>query len=160
LEYCNFAKTIIDHRAKFANKLAVTDGQFELTYCDLADRVQQIANYLKKQQIQQGHRVIILMEDCVDWPCVFLACVYIGAVPVPLSFVVGPRLLENIIEFTQCRLLVVGNKVSIQIPNNVDILARNKLNEIYDYESEICDPVMVHPDSPGYCGISSWSLLD
>jgi benzoate-CoA ligase len=157
LEYCNFAKTILDHRAKFANKLAVVDGQFELTYSDLSERVQQIANYLKHRQIQPGQRVIILMEDCVDWPCVFLACVYIGAVPVPLSFVVGPRLLENIIEFTQCCLLVVGNKAVIQIPSDIDTLTRNKLSEIYDHESKICDPVMVHPDSPGYCGISSGS---
>ena len=157
MEYCNFAKTVLDHRAKFANKLAVVDGQFSLTYSDLSDRVQQIANYLKKQNVNEGQRIIILMEDCVDWPCVFLASLYIGAVPVPLSFVVGEQLLKNIIEFAQCQLLVVGDKASIRIPDGIGTLTRQQLSNIYKSESTVCDPVMVHPDSPGYCGISSGS---
>jgi long-subunit acyl-CoA synthetase (AMP-forming) len=77
---CNFAQTIIDQSQAYPSKIAVRDGYQDLSYKDLSIRIRQVSNGLRSLGLRKGNHVIITMEDCVDWPVVFLACIYSGIV--------------------------------------------------------------------------------
>jgi benzoate-CoA ligase len=89
----NFAQTIIEQSRNYPNKLAYRDGT-DLTYGELCVRIQQVAQGLSAKGLCPGDNVVLIMEDCVDWPAVFLACVYIGVVPLTLSTVVSLSLIH------------------------------------------------------------------
>ncbi|KAL9093353.1 MAG: hypothetical protein Q9165_004094 [Trypethelium subeluteriae] len=72
--------------SKHRNKLALKDGLgHTLTYADMGDRVEAIAEALQKQGIGGGCRVLVFQQAASDWPCSLLAIMRIGGVYVPLD---------------------------------------------------------------------------
>lgn len=136
----NFAQTVIDQSYEYPNKIAMRDGQSDMTYAQLAQRIPQVAKGLNQQGLRSGDHVIISMEDCVDWPVAFLACLYVGIVPLPLSTTIGQDLFSKIAEFINCQL----------------IIDRRQVQKHYTLDSNFF-PVLVHPDSAGWMNVSSGS---
>jgi benzoate-CoA ligase len=136
----NFAQTVIDQSRAYPNKIAMRDGHNDMTYSELCDRIPRVAKGLQQQGLRQGDHVIISMEDCVDWPVSFLACLYIGIIPLPLSTTMGKDLFSKIAEFIDCQL----------------IINRQQVQEYYKHTDE-CKSVPMHPDSAGWMNVSSGS---
>jgi len=154
---CNFAQSIIEQSYQYPDKLAVRDGIEDLTYQELSCRIQQTAHGLRNQGLQTKDHVIITMEDCVDWPVVFLACLHQGIVPLPLSTTIGTDLFWKIVEFVDCKLIIAGNQRAQQLTGFLPILTREQVREFYKTYSEPCSPIMVHTDSAGWLNVSSGS---
>ncbi len=68
-----------------AAKLAYRDDDRTLTYGELDGRVSRLAAALTALDIRREDRVLVLMHDTIDWPVVFLGCLYGGVVPVALN---------------------------------------------------------------------------
>jgi len=152
----NFAQTIIKSSQNYPNKLAYRDGT-DLTYGELSVRIRQVAKGLVKQGLKPGDHIVLIMEDCVDWPAVFLACVYIGVVPLTLSTVVSNELFWQISQFADCKLVISGKNNVVKDNALMPIIDRKDVQNFYTTESTDIAPVMRHPDSPVYMGISSGS---
>ncbi|KAI9661732.1 MAG: putative Hybrid PKS-NRPS biosynthetic cluster [Bathelium mastoideum] len=72
--------------SKRKGSLAVKDGLGHyLTYADLSDRVEAIAQALQKQGVNEGSRVLVFQQAASDWPCSLLAIMRVGGVYVPLD---------------------------------------------------------------------------
>ena len=84
-ERFNFAGHLLDVNASRAGKVAYRDDERALTYSELADRVRRFAAALPAFGLRREERVLLLMHDTVDWPVVFLGCLYAGVVPVALN---------------------------------------------------------------------------
>jgi len=81
----NFAQHLLEVNAGRADKTAFVDDQGSLSYGDLAQRVRRVAAGLRSLGIRREERVLLLMQDCTDWPVSFLGAMYAGLVPVAVN---------------------------------------------------------------------------
>ena len=84
-ERFNFARHLLDVNVSRAPKLAYRDDERALTYGELGDRVRRFAAALPALGLRREERVLLLMRDTIDWPVVFLGCLYAGVVPVAVN---------------------------------------------------------------------------
>jgi hybrid polyketide synthase/nonribosomal peptide synthetase ACE1 len=68
------------------DKIALTDGLGnELTYRDMTNRIEAIAEALKTKGVGSGSRVPVFQQAASDWVCSMLAIMRVGAIYVPLD---------------------------------------------------------------------------
>jgi len=94
-EFLNACQYLLDRRleAGEGHRVALQQGEEQVTYEDLAGRVGRVANALRSIGVRPEERVPLVMLDGVDWVASFLAALRIGAVPVPMStMLTGPEL--------------------------------------------------------------------
>ena len=54
-----------------------------LTFQEIADSSNQVANWLIEQGVSQGDRVIVMLPRIPEWQICLTACLKLGAVPIP-----------------------------------------------------------------------------
>ena len=81
----NFAQHLLECNANRTDKAAFVDDLGSLTYGALEDRVRRLATGLRSLGLRREERVLLLMQDCIDWPVAFLGAVYAGLVPVAVN---------------------------------------------------------------------------
>ena len=81
----NFAQHILGLNQKRGNKAAFIDDSGMLSYAALDEKVKRCANGLLALNVRREERVLLLMQDCNDWPVVFLGALYAGVVPVAVN---------------------------------------------------------------------------
>ena len=86
----NFAGNLLALNARRAQKLAYCDDERTLTYAELDQRVRRFATALAALDIRREERVLVLMHDTIDWPVVFLGCLYAGVIPVAINTLLAP----------------------------------------------------------------------
>jgi benzoate-CoA ligase family protein len=86
------ASTLLDANldAGRADKLAISCGAERMTYGELYARACGAGAVLRELGVEPGERVLLVMDDCVDFPAVFLGAIRIGAVPVPVNPLYAP----------------------------------------------------------------------
>ncbi len=84
-EKFNFAAYVLAANAQRPQKVAFIDDKSSLTYGDLDKRVQRFAAALLAIGLRREERVLLLMQDTIDWPVAFLGCLYAGVVPVAVN---------------------------------------------------------------------------
>ncbi|KAI0411933.1 hypothetical protein F5X98DRAFT_383165 [Xylaria grammica] len=68
------------------DKVAVMDGFGKvLTYSDLINRIEAIAEVLRSAGAGAGSRILVFQQAAADWPCSMLAIMRVGATYVPLD---------------------------------------------------------------------------
>jgi D-alanine--poly(phosphoribitol) ligase subunit 1 len=78
-------QAILDQAVAGPDRLAVRDSDRELTYAALRDEVAQLGAGLAARGVVEGDRVGVLLPNSVDFVSTALACLWIGAVFVPLA---------------------------------------------------------------------------
>ena len=81
----NVAQHLLTQNLNRANKAAFIDERGILTYGELETRVRCMASALLAHDIRREERVLLLMQDCNDWPVSFLGALYAGLVPVAVN---------------------------------------------------------------------------
>ncbi len=84
-ERFNFAQHLLERNAGRPGKLAFVDDAGSLTYGELEQRVRRLAAGLRALGIRREERVLLLMQDCTDWPVAFLGAIHAGLVPVAVN---------------------------------------------------------------------------
>jgi benzoate-CoA ligase family protein len=81
------ASTLLDANlaAGRGEKLAISCGDDAVTYRELYGRACGAGAALRARGVGVGDRVLLVMDDSVDLPALFLGAIRIGAVPVPLN---------------------------------------------------------------------------
>jgi len=117
-----------------------------LTYWQMRDRAYKLANALKSLGLNKGDRVAVLLRNCTEWFDIFFAVASLGAVLVPVNFLLKPREVEFIINDSGSSVLMIGE----DLLRLVDLQKKNtpSLKEI------IC---IGHEDPP--FPARSWSKL-
>jgi len=153
----NFAQYVIEHNRYQLNKLAFRDGTQDLSYGDLIARIPKIAQGLLCSGLVPGNHVIISMEDCVDWPCVFLACLYAGIVPTPLSNALNLNLFYQLATFINCKTIIASNNFATQLNNSVPVISRSCIQNFYsEFDGNIAGHVP-EENFVAYMNVSSGS---
>ncbi|MEN9418015.1 MAG: hypothetical protein RI988_1635, partial [Pseudomonadota bacterium] len=81
----NFAQHLLEANTSRAAKAAFVDDAGALTYGELGQRVRRLAAGLRGLGLRREERVLLLMQDCNDWPVSFLGSLYAGLVPVAVN---------------------------------------------------------------------------
>jgi benzoate-CoA ligase len=84
-ERFNFAAHLMARNASRGEKTAYIDDAGALSYRNLGHRVQQCAAGYAALGVRRDERVLLLMQDCNDWPVTFLGALYAGVVPVAVN---------------------------------------------------------------------------
>ncbi len=81
----NFAQYLLAANAGRAAKAAFIDDAGALSYGSLEERARRLAAALKDAGVKREERVLVLMQDCNDWPVTFLGAMLAGVVPVAVN---------------------------------------------------------------------------
>ncbi|KAI1505453.1 putative hybrid NRPS/PKS enzyme [Biscogniauxia marginata] len=93
---------------RYGHRTALADGQGrELTYTQMANRVNALATELSRIDIKHGSRVGIFMEPGVDWICSLLAVLRLDATYVPLDARNGLDRLSGIVQDCKPEALLI-----------------------------------------------------
>ena len=107
-EFFNFADQLLQLNASRPHKLAFIDDYGSVTYAELAERVQRLAGGLRQLGIRREERVLLLMQDCADWPVSFLGAMYAGLVPVAVNTLLTADDYAYMLEHSRAQAVLVS----------------------------------------------------
>ena len=92
---------------KIALQLRGEDGTEQLTYSDLWGRVCSAAACLSVSGISKGDRVVLCAENSLEWIIAYLGIHFSGAVVVPIDAQYGISELNNLLEFSRPKAMIL-----------------------------------------------------
>ena len=84
----NFGRDVVDRLAEDPARIALVwcnaDGdERSLTFADISRASNQVANWLTGRGVNKGDRVIVMLPRIPEWQISMVACLKIGAIPIP-----------------------------------------------------------------------------
>ncbi|MDE2608968.1 MAG: AMP-binding protein [Burkholderiales bacterium] len=100
LKEFNWALDFFDVQARGNDTLALwvveEDGsERKLTYAEMSARSNRVANFLRRQGVARGDRVLIMIPNQVELWDLMLACIKLGAVMIPATTLLTPEDLAD-----------------------------------------------------------------
>jgi benzoate-CoA ligase family protein len=87
-------------------KVAIRSAEGDVTYVELAERVNRWGNALLSLGVRRGDRVLMVVKDCAEFFYLFWGAIKAGLVPVPLNTLLRSDDYRYIIEDSQCAAMV------------------------------------------------------
>ncbi|MGE0267614.1 MAG: class I adenylate-forming enzyme family protein [Candidatus Omnitrophota bacterium] len=100
--------------ARFPNKAALIFNEKAVTFKDLKDFVFKTANLLRSQGIAKGDKVGIYLPNCLEYVYSYLACFCLGAVAVPLDFMLKDDEIVSCLDHSESKLLIAQTRKGIE----------------------------------------------
>lgn len=109
-EVFNAAVDLIDHNlaAGRGGKTAVIDKSGAHSYQALSDGINRFANALRQTGVQQEQRIVLCLNDTIDFPICFLGAIKAGVVPVPINTRFTESDYDFILEDSRAVALIVS----------------------------------------------------
>lgn len=82
-------------------KLALVDGDTRLTFMELDNHVERVAQALHTSGFGKGDRIALLSRNCWQYAVLAFATARAGVVLVPINFMLGPEEIGYILEHSQ-----------------------------------------------------------
>jgi benzoate-CoA ligase family protein len=108
-ERFNACEYLLDRHVKAGDggRLAITGAGGQLTYAELLHLVQRTAAGLREIGLEPEQRIVMFASDGPAFAAVYLAAMRIGAIPVPVSTMLRPSGLAELLRDSRARLLAV-----------------------------------------------------
>jgi benzoate-CoA ligase len=104
----NFAQHLIEVNQGRAEKAAYIDDASTLSYGQLEERLRRVATGLLAAGVKREERVLLLMQDCNDWPVSFLGAMYAGIVPVAVNTLLTADDYAYMLEHSRAQAVLVS----------------------------------------------------
>ena len=104
----NIAQHLLQINVSRASKAAFVDDHGSLSYGQLDERVRRMAAALRALGIKREERVLLLMQDCSDWPVSFLGALYAGLVPVAVNTLLTADDYAYMLEHSRAQAVLVS----------------------------------------------------
>ncbi len=95
----------------------------KVTFGELAESSNRLANALRGLGVCQGDRVAIMLPQRVETVVAHIAVYKLGAIAVPLSTLFGPEAIETRLQDCDAKV-VIGESQSLEKVDSVDVEAR------------------------------------
>jgi long-chain acyl-CoA synthetase len=95
---------------KYPQKTAIVDGERSITYLQLNERANRLANVLAELGISKGDKVGILMYNCIEFIEAVFGVSRAGAVSVLMNYRSVGRELEYLINNSDTSILILGEE--------------------------------------------------
>lgn len=123
-------KHIIKNAKKYPDREAIIYGERRITYAELNERSNRLANGLTKQGIKKGDHVAVMLRNCNNITELYLALWKIGAAPATVNYRYVGREIKYIVEHSDANVLVLGE----EFIDRIDPI-RNELKKVNSYIS-------------------------
>lgn len=171
----NFAQHLLALNTGRAGKTAFIDDAGVLSYGELAERVRRMAAGLRSLGLKREERVLLLMQDCSDWPVSFLGAMYAGLVPVAVNTLLTADDYAYMLEHSRAQAVLVSGALlpaltSALIKSDhevVKVVVSRPVAPLHPAEIEfesflaahepLATPARTGPDDPGFWLYSSGS---
>ncbi|WP_273888277.1 benzoate-CoA ligase family protein [Rubrobacter naiadicus] len=167
------ASELIDRNleAGRSGKVAVRCGGEEVTYGELARRMNRFGSVLGELGVRQEDRVLMVLNDTPAFPVVFFGAMRMGAVPIPVNTLLGAEDYRFFVEDSRARVVVVdetlygkvreglegyGEPVEVIVANG-GVEGRKTLDELLEGGEDELSPARTHRDDPAFWLYSSGS---
>ena len=124
-----------------------------LTYTDAKNRIFSFAKALMDKGLKKGEPVILTGKNSIEWAVSYLAIIAGGGIVVPLDHQFSETEVENIIAFTDARILIIDEEKYDGVGKIAGkefvkfSLSKKKSNYIFDVKAEPVEkPVLLTPD--------------
>ncbi|MBL0151566.1 MAG: benzoate-CoA ligase family protein [Ideonella sp.] len=104
----NIAQHLLAANTCRPNKAAFVDDLGSVSYGQLDERVRRMAASLRALGIKREERVLLLMQDCNDWPVSFLGAIYAGLVPVAVNTLLTADDYAYMLEHSRAQAVLVS----------------------------------------------------
>lgn len=108
----------------YPQKEALVCGETRLTYAELNNRVNSLANGLLKFGVKKGDTVAIMLQNCSEYIEIYFALAKIGAVAVPLNFMYKGLGLKFLMDNADVKMLFLEEKTRGEIEKIRDNLSK------------------------------------
>ena len=103
-----FADVSQRYAGRPATRIRVGDGWRVQTYREFAKGVREVARGLVRAGVGRGDRVAIFAHNCPEWTQIDLACLSVGAIPVPIYATSTPEQIRHIVGDSGSEVLFAG----------------------------------------------------
>ena len=102
------ASVIVDRNleAGRAEKAAISYGDEQVTYGELARRINRFGHALQGLGVDREDRVLLMLNDTPAFPTAFFAAMRIGAIPIPVNTLLKSDDYRFFIENSRARAVV------------------------------------------------------
>ena len=107
-EVFNFAQHLLAANASRPGKAAFIDDLGTVSYGALDERVRRLAAGLRGLGLRREERVLLVMQDCNDWPVAFLGAMYAGVVPVAVNTLLTADDYAYMLEHSRAQAVLVS----------------------------------------------------
>ena len=95
-EYFNFGADIVDQFARDEKNIALVwcdkeGNEHTFSYADISRASNRVANYLTSKSIHKGDRVIVMLPRIPEWQICLIACLKVGAIPIPCITILSAK---------------------------------------------------------------------
>jgi benzoate-CoA ligase family protein len=106
----NVSEYLLDRHVEAGrgHRIALATAAGELSYAELTERVRRAAAGLRGLGLQPEQRVVMVMADSPEFVITYLAAMRIGAVPVPISTMLRPGGIAEILIDSRARVVALS----------------------------------------------------
>ncbi|MGE5640258.1 MAG: AMP-binding protein, partial [Clostridia bacterium] len=92
-------------------KAAFIDDAGQVTYDELAARVDRFGSGLLQLGLEMESRILVAMVDTIDWPVAFLGAIKAGIVPIAVNTLLTTKDYEYMLSDSRARALLVSEQL-------------------------------------------------
>jgi 4-hydroxybenzoate-CoA ligase len=107
-------------RAGSGDRMVFHDPWRSLTYTALETATRQFAGALQSAGIAREQRVVLLLQDTIDFPIAFWGALRAGVVPVPINTLLTPETVAYILKDCRTNAVVVSSGVAASLAQTLD----------------------------------------
>ncbi len=122
----NVAVSFIDRHLQEGRKDMVIireTGGLEITYGQLAERVNQSGNVLKNLGLNSGDRMLMMVKDSAEFFYLFWGAIKAGIIPVPLNTLLRAKDYAFMIEDSGCAAVIYSPEFRIEVEAALELLS-------------------------------------
>jgi len=139
------------HALSRPNALALSqkvDGQWlHLDWATVWQKVAHMGSLLQRDGVSKGDRVAIFADNSIEWTLIDLACIYAGAVSIPLYATSSPKQIHYILQHSEASVVFAG---ASQNTNLLPVLGR------LEHVKKVILLDQPQPDSPITVSFDQW----
>jgi len=104
----NVAVPFVDRHVSegHGEKVAIRSAAGDVTYAELAERVNRCGRALLDLGLERGDRLLMVVKDCAEFFYLFWGAIKAGIIPVPLNTLLRAEDYQYIIEDSRCAALI------------------------------------------------------
>lgn len=110
MTWLNIGEIINVNAAKYPNKLALKDARRQLTFKELNQRTNKLANGFLKSGLKKGDKVAVLSNNSLEFMEIYVAAAKGGFIIVPLNFRLHQDDISFIIRNSESKVLLVESR--------------------------------------------------
>ncbi len=160
------ASLIVDRNLEAGRqgKVVIYYGDEQVTYGELARRINRFGHALRELGVRQEDRILLVLNDTPSFPTAFFAAIRIGAVPIPVNTLLGAGDYRFFVENSRAHAIVTDLQHYEKIQKALDgyaepvelILTNGRaagvrtLEDLLDSGEDELAPANTHKDDPAF----------